>query len=122
MFLTFFIESPNENDFRSIRNFTQMVVQTVITMIYTENAPQVIGITGELTETQFQILREGIGAEFDSDAVVRVNMILGELDRLWDPDFYDQQIEYIIEPDRIINLDDTNWPQHPVNTFTYIVE
>lgn len=95
----------------------------MITLIWVDAAPRVFGITGKLTDTQFQILYEAIGKDYCSREQGRVEIILGISTRegYGDDTFYDQQIEHIIDSDRMVNLDDTNWPQYRVNTFTYIV-
>lgn len=99
-----------------------MEFQTVITEIWTDAAPRVFGITGKLTEAQFQILYDAVGKCYDSPQIDRVAIMTGLISResIGDDTFYNQQIDHILESHRMINLDDTNWPQYPVNTFTYI--
>jgi len=94
-----------------------MEFQTVITLVLIDAAPKVFGITGKLTEAQFQILYDAVGKNFHSPEYDRMEIMIG----VCSYEGHGQHVEHILEADRMINLDDTNWPQYPVNTFTYII-
>jgi len=86
---------------------------------------KILGIKSPILPGAYDILLDAIGKDWDSSELNKALIIL----RYYDPEDaeaegdkdLDEIRDFIFDKKQIVNLDETNWPKHPVRVFSYLI-